>query len=546
MTAPATEAAPARVVVVWCPDWPVVAASAIADVPAYQPAVVLAANRVVACSAPARAEGVRRGLRRREAQARCPELVVLPDDPARDSTVFEPVVAAVEAIAPQVEVLRPGVVMVPARGPVRYFGSEAAVAERLVDHVARICQVECQVGIADGVFAAALAARQGHLVPPGESPTYLASFPVAALDRPELADLLRRLGIRLLGEFAALPVPDVLARFGPAAALAHRWANGLDTRPVIGRRPPVDLSTGLELDPPVDRVDAAAFAARILAERLHDGLARHGLACTRLGIEARTSTGTELSRVWRHEGVLGVGDVADRVRWQLDAWVTTRLDPPAGDPDGNSHGDPDSDLPAGLIHLRLVPEQVVAHAGLQLGLWGEIGEGDERAHRALSRVQSLLGPYAVVTPVLDGGRGPRERGRWVPWGDDRVPVRDVAAPWPGRLPAPSPATVLADPVEVRVLDAAGAPVGVTGRLAVTAVPSTCILPFRTGTVVAWTGPWPVDDRWWDTGESDRHARFQLVVAAPGGPGTDPSAPSPAAALLVVLREGRWWLEGVYD
>ena len=59
-----------RTLVVWCPDWPVVAAG----LPATVPAAVLAGGEVLACSPAARAAGVRRGMRRRDAQARCPEL----------------------------------------------------------------------------------------------------------------------------------------------------------------------------------------------------------------------------------------------------------------------------------------------------------------------------------------------------------------------------------------------------------------------------------------------------------------------------------------
>ncbi|TDD79931.1 DNA polymerase Y family protein, partial [Saccharopolyspora karakumensis] len=107
---------PARRIVVWCPDWPVVAASRAAELEPLVPAAVFAANRVVACSATARDSGVRRGMRRREAQGRCPELVVCEHDPARDVRFFEPVVIAVEELVPGVEVVRPGLVAVPARG----------------------------------------------------------------------------------------------------------------------------------------------------------------------------------------------------------------------------------------------------------------------------------------------------------------------------------------------------------------------------------------------------------------------------------------------
>jgi len=103
---------PVRTLVVWCPDWPLVAAG-LSD----RPAVVLAANRVIASSAPARAEGVRLGQRRREAQACCPELVVVGEEPARDARSFEPVVVAVAGFTPRVELTRPGVCALPVRPP---------------------------------------------------------------------------------------------------------------------------------------------------------------------------------------------------------------------------------------------------------------------------------------------------------------------------------------------------------------------------------------------------------------------------------------------
>src|SRR3954465_2784931 len=97
-----------RVLAIWCMDWPAVAALAASGLPPTAPVAVTLANRVIACSASARAAGVRRGLRRRESQARCPELYVAMADPERDARLFEPVAAAIDAVAPGVEVLRPG------------------------------------------------------------------------------------------------------------------------------------------------------------------------------------------------------------------------------------------------------------------------------------------------------------------------------------------------------------------------------------------------------------------------------------------------------
>ncbi|PMR58079.1 DNA repair protein [Verrucosispora sp. ts21] len=524
-----------RTLLLWCPDWPVLAAEIADGVPATGPVAVLHANRVLACSEQARAEGVRRGLRRREAQGRCPGLTVVDHDPGRDARAFEPVVAAVEEVAVGVEVVRAGACALPARGPSRYLGGEEAAAERIVEHVAQSCAVESQVGVADGVFAAGLAARQGRIVPPGETPEFLAAQPVEALGRPTLADLLRRLGVRTLGDFAALSAGDVLARFGFDGALAHRMAAGRDDRPLAVRRPPVDLTVTTDLDEPIERVDVAAFAARTLAERLHERLAGHGLACTRLGIEAVTAHGQELHRVWRHDGLLDAAAIADRVRWQLDGWLT-----------GARRGGPARPT-AGIIRLRLVPDGLLAQAGLQPGLWGETGEERERAHRALSRVQGLLGPEAVVTAVLGGGRSPADQVRLVPWGDERLPARPDATPlpsWPGRLPPPSPAVVLPTALAVQVWDAAGEPVTVSARLAMSAPPARlsidatveALVPVgvgRAAEIVGWAGPWPVDERWWAPAEARRRARFQVCLAD-------------GTALLLAVERGRWLLEAIYD
>jgi protein ImuB len=514
-----------RMLAVWCPDWPVTAASAAARLAPHQPVAVVEANRVVACSALARAEGVRRGMRRRDAQGRCPELVVFPDDPVRDARLFEPVAAAVEELAVGVEIIRPGVVAVPARGPASYFKGEEQAAERLIDQVADRTGAECQVGIADGLFTAILAARRGIIVPPEQSPDFLKPLSVRELHRPaeghhraDLVDLLRRLGLRTLGAFAELPEKDVSARFGADAVLAHRLARGQQHRPPARRRPPPELNVTEQLDPPVERVDAAAFVARTLAERLHAGLAAHGLACTRLGINATTANGEERTRVWRAAEPLTPTGIADRVRWQLDGWLSGTDQRPS----------------AGITTLRLEPVEVVEGATLQLDLWRGEGraEADERAARAMVHVQGLLGPDAVVTPVLGGGRDPSEEVRLVPWGDERSPRRDPDPPWPGRLPAPSPATVLAKPLPAKVFDEKGTLVDISARHELTGRP--CQVSVDGGKprrVRAWAGPWSTDVRWWTN--PCRRTRLQVLLEE-------------QTALLLVLSEERWTVEGIYD
>lgn len=512
-----------RRIAVWCPDWPVAALGAAAECPV----AVVSANRVVACTQAARTDGVRRGQRRREAQARCPELTVLARDEAMEARFFEPVVAALESLAPGVEVVRPGLAMIGARGPSRYFGGEDGVLAALSRAVAALA-ADVLIGVADGAFAAEQAARQGVIVAAGKSAEFLAPLPISTLDpsgTAPLIDLLRRLGIRTLGDFAALPARDVLARFGPEGAALHRQAGGCDAQPVSGRRPPAELTVTLTLEPPVERIDTVAFSARDSAEQFIDGLAAHGLAVTCFELQAGTENGEETMRRWRHAGVLDVSDVLDRLRWQLEGW--------------RAGGQP----PTGAIaRVGFVPIETVPLGSHQQGLWGGVGAADERVHRALSRVQTLLGPGSVLVPTVQGGRSPAQRTRLVSWGDDPAPLRSPEPPWPGRLPAPAPSVLLDPPRPVQVLDSTGAPVRVTDSGAVPAPPARLVSGSqRPVPITAWAGPWPVDERWWDPAAATRIVQFQLVDV-----GGRAYLASYQASCQLASGTPQWTLDAVYD
>ena len=517
---------PARTLVVWCPDWPVVASGHTAD----DPVAVVAANRVVACSAAARADGVQRGQRRRQAEGRCLGLVVVGHDPGRDARAFEPVVAAVERCGPAAEILRPGVCAIPTRGPSRYHGGDDALVSLVRDTVRDAGGVDARVGVADGRFAAERAARLGRVIPEGRSAVFLASMPVSVLARPEwleLVDVLQRLGVATLGALAALPREAVLARFGADGHLAQRLAQGRDERPLSARVPPPDLVVSAELDPPAERVETAAFVARSLATQLHDELGTRGLVCTRVRIEAETEHGESLSRLWRHDGALTAAALAERARWQLDGWIATGA------------------TTAGITLLRLAPDEVRPDTGRQLGFWGGDAAAGARASRALARVQGLLGPDAVTTAVLGGGRDPLDQVRLIPWGDERAPARPEVMTisgwgrpertvWPGRLPPPSPATVHAEPLTADVVDRNGRVVSVTGRGLATGEPARIAIAGGAWVdVTAWAGPWPVDERWWDPPARRRRARWQVVTAD-------------GAAHMLAIAGGRWLVEATYD
>jgi protein ImuB len=454
-----------------------------------------------------------------------------------DAGAFEQVVTRVEGFCPRVEVLRPGVCAVGAQGPARYFGGEEALAEKIIDAVAGL-GLACQVGVADGLFAAELAAQtpwpgRAVIVAPGATPAFLAPHSVGSLGQPELAGLLPRLGLQTLGEFAALPAAEAASRFGFTGALAHRLARGLDPRPLVPRPASVDLSVSVAFDPPAGQAEPVVFAAKALAEQMHADLAARGLACVRVQVQVTCADGQEIIRWWRHDGLLSSLAVAERVRWQLASWQA------AQDAGGRGATTPyrlsgDGEIQdGGITLLRLIPDQLVRATGRQLALWGETAV-DDRVARAALRVQAMLGHGSVTRPLLGGGRSPAGQVTLVPFGDAADPRFPVDPPWPGRLPAPAPATVYPVPRSARVTDESGAAVTVTGRALISAPPAWLSArgePWLA--ITSWAGPWPVTERWWRPASSRRQARFQLVA-------------EDGNAWLAVVQDGQWLIEAGYD
>ena len=98
--------------------------------------ILLDQHRVTHAGAAALEAGVRPGMTRRAARAACPEALVLEADREQETALFELVAAAVDTIAAGVDVLRPGVLLMSARGPARHQGGEERLAERILDAVA--------------------------------------------------------------------------------------------------------------------------------------------------------------------------------------------------------------------------------------------------------------------------------------------------------------------------------------------------------------------------------------------------------------------------
>lgn len=488
----------------WYPDWALRRPDAPPDDPAQ---AVGEGNRVVAVNAAAAAAGVVVGMRRREAEAICPTVTTLVSDPGAEAVAFEPVIVAVEALIPRVEVSAPGLLFVSVGGALRFYGDETVLLDRVVKEIDAVTGGGYRVGLAAGPFAAQRAAEMATDTAPvfrvTDDAGFLRSLDISAVGKEELAATFRWLGITTLGELAALPREAMVSRFGVDGIDAHEMARGEDrtTRP---RPVPPDLVVEERFDPPLENLEQAAFVGRSLAHRLLANPAMRGATPHRVLVEAEAADGEVRSRTWRNADPFDELTLAERVRWQLRAWLD----------DARRQSGPG--IRGGVVRLRLAPADI-SDEGRQLALHEDAQTAAE-AHRTLVQTQALVGPDAVLQATPQGGRHPGERAAWHRWGEQpSVSTRDVDAPWPGAIPAPLPTLVPPDPILLEVDWDDGIPVRVR-------------LGSRWVEVLSWAGPWRTIGRWWD---GDTIAdRYQLVTSA--------------GAFLCEVRVGRTYLTGVYD
>jgi len=241
-------------------------------------------------SAPAEAYGIVRGMRLGEAMSRCPALRLVPPDPEGVRSLWGAVLDRLEGIGAEVESDHAGAAFFAAAGLHGIHGGDLA---GVVGAARRALGAGARFGVAPSRFASHAAAlqvrprrgRSSHVVTGSEVREFLTPLPVSLLrTRPELQalpEVLERLGIRTLGELAALPSRAVAERFGHPGLFALDLSRGRDT-PLEPRRP---------FEPVVERLDLPEAAsgqqleralelliARVLARRERRGRSLRGLA----------------------------------------------------------------------------------------------------------------------------------------------------------------------------------------------------------------------------------------------------------------------------
>jgi protein ImuB len=265
-------------------------------------------------SAPAEAFGVVRGMRLGEAMSRCPALRLVPPDPEGVRSLWNAVLDRLEGIGAAVESDRAGAAFFDAGGLHGIHGGDLA---GVLAAARRALGAGARFGAGPSRFAAHAAALQARprrrrgrpsgaglaggasapagvvLVEEAAIRDFLAPLPVSLLrtrfELQALPEVLERLGIRTLGEVAALPTRAVAERFGHPGLLALDLSQGRDT-PLEPRRPPEPVAERLEL-PEAASGQQLERALELLVARVLVRRERRGRSLRALAVSARFVAG---------------------------------------------------------------------------------------------------------------------------------------------------------------------------------------------------------------------------------------------------------------
>jgi DNA polymerase IV len=272
-----------------------------------QPVVVGGAGPrgvVSSASYEARAFGVRSAMPGSQARRLCPQAVFLPPDMAAYSAASRDVMRVFADVTPLVEPLSVDEAFLDVAGARRLLGTPTQIAEHIRARIRGELGLTCSVGVASTKFMAKLASTRAKpdgllVVTAQEALAFLHPLPVEALwgVGERTAEVLRRLGLRTVGDVAQAPLGMLRQALGEAAAAhLHALAWARDPRRVSPER--VEKSVGSETTFDVDVADPDVIRETLLA--LASGVAvrlRKGQVAGRtVAIKVRLSDFTTLNR----------------------------------------------------------------------------------------------------------------------------------------------------------------------------------------------------------------------------------------------------------
>jgi protein ImuB len=246
-------------------------------------------------------QGLFSGLGLADARAICPHLLTLSAAPSKDQQALLDLARWASCrYSPTLNADGDDGLWLEVSGVPHLFGGEQALLADLARRLSRL-GFTSRLALAEtlgGAHALARYARAPVIVPAGEIGPALAPLPVEALRlEPEITSLLRRLGLKRIGQLYQLPRTSLERRFhaketAEAVLLRLDQALGRRQEPRIPLLPSPDFAARLPFPEPLITHDGVLAGLEHLATELCRKLSRAGRGCRRLALWVARADGS--------------------------------------------------------------------------------------------------------------------------------------------------------------------------------------------------------------------------------------------------------------
>ena len=398
-----------------------------------QPLALRDTRRILSVNAPARALGVRPGIKPATALALAPHLTLGRADPGRDAQALTAVAHTALAFTPMVVIqpagdevaaVPPHTVLLEVNGSLRYFGGRETLLLRLHADLAPLghCLQTASSPTALGAALLARVHRELHCTDLASTRLALDAAPVWLLGPGhQHQEAMQGMGLHTLGDLRSLPRAGLARRFGEAVLSELDRAFGDRPDPHEPLCLPPSFDSRLELFARADTTEQVLHGAGMLLARLVAWL------CAQHAFARRFTLVMQHEARWRESRTPSATTIEialaepSRDVVHLLVLLRERL--------------AQIELPAPTLELRIHVDDVARRSPLNTELFPTTRSEQEGLTRLIERLQARLGPERVQRlRAVEDHRPERATELFV------ADARFVGRARPGSLPAGSAAT----------------------------------------------------------------------------------------------------------
>ncbi len=258
---------------------------------------------VATCSYEARKFGVHSAQPISKAWKLCPQAIYVRPDMHKYARVSGRVMNILSEYTDLLEPVSIDEAFLDVSGSERLFGSGPEIAKEIKHRIREELQLTASVGIASNKFLAKIASDLKKpdglvLVERGREKEFLDPLPVSCLwgVGPKTESYLKSLGLERIGQLAALPEDNSLARTGAAGKHLIQLAQGRDDRPVIPEEGFQSIGHEITFESDTTERDLLKTTLLGLTEKVAQRLRKNGVYAGTIAIKFRESDFSTRSR----------------------------------------------------------------------------------------------------------------------------------------------------------------------------------------------------------------------------------------------------------